>query len=48
MAADPGLVRRFPTALHLEDYTPSQLAAIARQVTLTPTLTPTPTPDPYP
>ena len=31
MAADPGLVRRFPTALHLEDYTPVQLAAIARQ-----------------
>ena len=31
MAADPGLVRRFPTALHLEDYTPAQLAAIARQ-----------------
>ena len=31
MATDPGLVRRFPTALHLDDYTPQQLAAIARQ-----------------
>ena len=31
MRADPGLVRRFPTALHLGDYTPSELAAIARQ-----------------
>ena len=29
MRADPGLVRRFPTVLHLGDYTPEQLAAIA-------------------
>ena len=31
MRADPGLVRRFPTTIHLEDYTPAELAAIARQ-----------------
>ena len=31
MRADPGLPRRFPITLHLEDYTPSQLASIARQ-----------------
>ena len=34
MRADPGLARRFPTALHLDDYTPEQLAAIARQTAL--------------
>ena len=35
-AASPlhGLARRFPTALHLDDYTPEQLAAIARQTAL--------------
>ena len=31
MRADPGLVRRFPTSLHLEDYTADELAAIAKQ-----------------
>ena len=35
MRADPGLVRRFPTALHLDDYTPSELAAIAKQTAAT-------------
>jgi len=34
MRADPGLVRRFPIALHLDDYTPPELAAIARQTAL--------------
>jgi hypothetical protein len=34
MRADPGLVRRFPTTIHLEDYTPAELAAIARQTAL--------------
>ena len=32
MRADPGLVRRFPTVIHLDDYTPTQLASIAAQV----------------
>jgi len=31
MRADPGLTRRFPTAIHLDDYTPAELAAIAKQ-----------------
>ena len=31
MRADPGLVRRFPTSLHLDDYSPAELAAIAKQ-----------------
>jgi len=31
MRADPGLVRRFPTTIHLEDYSPLELAGIARQ-----------------
>lgn len=31
MRADPGLVRRFPTSLHLDDYSPAELAAIAEQ-----------------
>ena len=31
MRADPGLVRRFPSTIHLDDYTPAELAAIARQ-----------------
>ena len=32
MAADPGLPRRFPQALHLADYTPVELARIAASV----------------
>ena len=35
MRADPGLVRRFPTTIHLEDYSPAELAAIARQTAAT-------------
>ena len=31
MRADPGLVRRFPSTIHLDDYSPAELAAIARQ-----------------
>jgi len=31
MKADPGLVRRFPTSIHLEDYSAAELAAIAHQ-----------------
>jgi transcriptional regulator with AAA-type ATPase domain len=31
MRADPGLVRRFPTSIHLDDYAPAELAAIAAQ-----------------
>ena len=32
MQADPGLPRRFPQTLHLDDYTPAQLAQICRKV----------------
>jgi SpoVK/Ycf46/Vps4 family AAA+-type ATPase len=32
MCADPGLARRFPTALALKDYAPSELAKIAAKV----------------
>ena len=35
MRADPGLVRRFPKTLLLEDYTPAELASIARQTAQT-------------
>jgi hypothetical protein len=31
MRADPGLRRRFPTTIHLDDYSPAELAAIAKQ-----------------
>ena len=31
MRADPGLVRRFPTVLHLDNYSPAELATIAKQ-----------------
>lgn len=31
-AADPGLPRRFPQTLHLEDYSPAELARIAEKV----------------
>ena len=34
LRADPGLVRRFPTTIHLEDYSAAELAAIARQTAL--------------
>jgi hypothetical protein len=29
MRADPGLPRRFPKEIHLDDYTPAELATIA-------------------
>merc|ERR1719443_2666904 len=32
LRADPGLARRFPTTLALQDYSPSELAAIAKKV----------------
>ena len=32
MQADPGLPRRFPQTLHLDDYTPPQLSQICRKV----------------
>jgi len=32
MQADPGLPRRFPQTLHLDDYTPPQLSLICRKV----------------
>merc|ERR1719158_1455208 len=32
MRADPGLARRFPTRLKLQDYAPAELAEIARKV----------------
>ncbi|KAK3258648.1 hypothetical protein CYMTET_32312 [Cymbomonas tetramitiformis] len=32
MRADPGLQRRFPLALHLDDYTPEELAEICEKV----------------
>merc|ERR1719502_143204 len=31
MAADPGLPRRFPNQVHLDDYSPAELAQIAKQ-----------------
>jgi SpoVK/Ycf46/Vps4 family AAA+-type ATPase len=32
MRADPGMPRRFPTSLHLDDYSPEQLSAICDKV----------------
>jgi SpoVK/Ycf46/Vps4 family AAA+-type ATPase len=32
MRADPGMPRRFPTSLHLDDYSPEQLGAICEKV----------------
>ena len=34
MRADPGLVRRFPTRIDLDDYSPAELAGIAKQTAM--------------